>query len=381
VEQPNPSVHAVLLEAKYTGQALEILNAQEFVHPRYIVTKVDAQSAIPLRENITDDMLNRCLSSIGIHFGLTTLDEPRLKQAKPVDALSLIVSDWCKINDIQVEVSEDALANLPRKWEKLGNLILFPEGALSTHSWNLILKHHASNLLLLELAHALQADSIGLQHTIKDDQFRTSQVSMLLGTSHVNFVDNGVIYTFDAGKVMFSSGNITERQRIANIKMNGEIVIDAYAGIGYFTLPMLVHCGVAHVHACEINPHSVDGLRKGLRENQVEHKATLYQGDNQLAMAQLIGIADRVHLGLLPTSEPSWPAAIRCLKAEGGWIHVHINLEEHRVDDFAEELCHVFNQLAHGLGVRFQTRCEHIERVKWYAPHIRHVVYDLELRP
>eukprot|EP01050_Picozoa_sp_SAG11_P007581 SAG11_NODE_637_length_8033_cov_4.585707_10_plen_120_part_00 len=32
---------------------------------------------------------------------------------------------------------------------------------------------------------------------------------------------------------------------------------------GYFTLPLLVHAKVAHVHACELNPDSVAALRRG----------------------------------------------------------------------------------------------------------------------
>jgi hypothetical protein len=35
-----------------------------------------------------------------------------------------------------------------------------------------------------------------------------------------------------------------------------------YAGIGYFTLPLLVHVGATHLHACELNPDSIEAMRK-----------------------------------------------------------------------------------------------------------------------
>ena len=64
---------------------------------------------------------------------------------------------------------------------------------------------------------------------------------------------------------MFSSGNITERRRIGALDMSGETVVDAYAGVGYYAFPMLIHSGAARVHACEINPASLEGLRPVLK--------------------------------------------------------------------------------------------------------------------
>lgn len=40
---------------------------------------------------------------------------------------------------------------------------------------------------------------------------------------------------------MFSSGNITEKMRVARFDCSGQVVVDLYAGIGYYTLPYLVH--------------------------------------------------------------------------------------------------------------------------------------------
>lgn len=38
------------------------------------------------------------------------------------------------------------------------------------------------------------------------------------------------------------------------------------------------------------------------------------------------GVADRVVLGLLPSSEEGWPAALSALKPGGGVLHVHHNV-------------------------------------------------------
>ena len=68
---------------------------------------------------------------------------------------------------------------------------------------------------------------------------------------------------------MFSSGNGTEKKRKGEACKAGETVVDLYAGIGYFTLPFLVHGKAAHVHACELNDNSVEALKKGLEANSI----------------------------------------------------------------------------------------------------------------
>jgi tRNA G37 N-methylase Trm5 len=40
----------------------------------------------------------------------------------------------------------------------------------------------------------------------------------------------------------------------------------------YYTLPILVHAGVAKVYACEWNPHAIEGLKRGLAANGVESR-------------------------------------------------------------------------------------------------------------
>jgi tRNA/tmRNA/rRNA uracil-C5-methylase (TrmA/RlmC/RlmD family) len=60
---------------------------------------------------------------------------------------------------------------------------------------------------------------------------------------------------------MFSAGNAPERHRVARFRCEGEVVVDMYAGIGYFTLPYLIHAGAQLVHACEWNPNAVTALR------------------------------------------------------------------------------------------------------------------------
>ena len=191
-------------------------------------------------------------------------------------------------------------ALVPSKWERLGDLVLFPQEWRQAEAWVKVRQHPHITALWEAMAEALKVTALGVQAPIADDTYRSSQVEMLLGSSEVEFTDHGLTYAFDAAKVMFSSGNVTERRRIGAMNMQGEVVVDAYAGVGYYTFPMLVHAGAAHVHACEINPASIAGLRAGQPPNACMNRLTVHDGDNQVALHGLKGVADRCHLGLLP---------------------------------------------------------------------------------
>jgi tRNA wybutosine-synthesizing protein 3 len=160
--------------------------------------------------------------------------------------------------------------------------------------------------------------------------------------------------------------------------MAGEIVVDAFSGIGYYTLPMLVRSNAKHVYACELNPNSINALTKGAELNVVSDRLTIIEGDNQITLQRLTGIADRVHLGILPSSENTWPSALDCLKKSGGIIHIHMNVREKEIDSFVE---YCLEQIKHYAAQRdFNTiQLKHVEKVKWYAPHIRHIVIDVSI--
>ena len=179
---------------------------------------------------------------------------------------------------------------------------------------------------------------------------------------------------------MFSSGNVTERHRIGNIDMSGEIVVDAFAGIGYYTLPMLVRSNAEHVYACEINPNSIQALQNGAKLNNVSKRLTILEGDNLSTMKQVYSIADRVHLGILPSSEKAWQSAINCLKSSGGKLHIHMNVEEEKIDDFVAYCTDSIAKLAKQIGREGIVSAQHVEKVKWYAPRIRHIVVDISVR-
>ncbi|MDP6869603.1 MAG: hypothetical protein QGI21_02375 [Candidatus Poseidoniaceae archaeon] len=257
------------------------------------------------------------------------------------------------------------LNNPPKKWEIIGDLVIFPQDSFSeseTRNWE-------------QIASALGCNRVAIQAEIEPGIMRESRLKLVYGIDGwVVHRENFVEYEFDATKVMFSSGNITERRRMGGLNMSNEVVIDAYSGIGYYTIPMIKSAGAKHVHACEINPNSVEALNKGLRRNDLTNQCTIHEGDNRKTMKNLYGIADRVILGLIPSSQPTWGLAIKCIKPEGGIIHIHMNVHENEIEEWVSKTKDWFS-IASGRD----TSVLNLEKVKWYCPHIRHVVLDLKL--
>nr|CAD7402176.1 unnamed protein product [Timema poppensis] len=136
------------------------------------------------------------------------------------------------------------------------------------------------------ISSSLKVNRVALKNRIQTDGFRTPNVTLVWGLSPwVNYVDNEIKYGWDVERNMFSAGNAPERHRLGSLDCRKEVVVDLFAGIGYFTLPLLVHAKAEMVHACEWNPNAVTAL-----------------------------------------SRKSWPIACAALKSSGGTLHIHENV-------------------------------------------------------
>lgn len=78
----------------------------------------------------------------------------------------------------------------------------------------------------------------------------------------------GVIYTWSPEYSMFSQGNIIEKERMSALCAKGQVILDLYAGIGYWAFPLIKNAGASQVICCDWNPYSLLALYRGsLRNN------------------------------------------------------------------------------------------------------------------
>uniref|UniRef100_A0A915C1V2 tRNA(Phe) (4-demethylwyosine(37)-C(7)) aminocarboxypropyltransferase n=1 Tax=Parascaris univalens TaxID=6257 RepID=A0A915C1V2_PARUN len=207
--------------------------------------------------------------------------------------------------------------DLPKRWEKHGDLIIFPPNCFKHHDWRLI-----GRRLWQLTARSLKAERLGRKRIIDGDDFHTPHVDLLYGKDGwVEHVDNGVRYQYDVTKRMFSSSNISEKQRISEMDCHREVVVDMFAGIGYFTMAYLMNAHAKHVYAIDWHEDAVEALKKTLECNGITDRCTVIYGDARRVSPH--GVADRVNMGLVPSSRPYWLTGCRCLKSTGGILHIH----------------------------------------------------------
>lgn len=201
---------------------------------------------------------------------------------------------------------------------------------------------------------------------------------------------NGIYQYWAPIHTMFSRGNIKEKRRVLDFK-NINIVIDLYAGIGYFSFSYL-KSAASSLFAWEINPWSIEGFTRGcekngwkyvvFRENQDFNieiynelksngvKAFIFHESNIHApnrLNQLNLSISHINLGLLPSSKGSWDV-VKSI-SNSAQIHIHENVHINEFDRFKEIVKQSFNG-----------EFLHLEKVKTFAPDVWHIVVDFQLK-
>lgn len=264
-------------------------------------------------------------------------------------------------------LSEVEIARLPDHYVRLGDVLILDLADSGGRFGTVVAE---------AFARELGSRSVLVRSGPITGEFRLPQMSHVWGDpdTETTHVENGVRYRFDPARIMFSPGNLPERQRVASLPVRGETVVDLFAGIGYFTLPLAVHGRPDRIYACEKNPHAYGYLEENIRLNRVEEIVEPRLGDNRDVAP--IGQADRVLMGYLPEPTEFLPLALSCLKPAGGSIHYHTVVD---VPLFPQAAFHKMQETLSAL--HWNATLKESVTVKSYAPSQVHGVLDVEVRP
>ncbi len=190
---------------------------------------------------------------------------------------------------------------------------------------------------------------------------RKPKIEVIAGCKTTQTVhhEHGSQFMLDVSDIMWSKGNKEERARMLKMTKSGEIVVDMFAGIGYWTIFLAKKA--KKVYAIDINPKAIEYLRKNAFLNKVENKIEILQGDCRDFAPLLEGKADRIVMGYLYDTEKFLPYALKMAK-KGCIIHFHKNMGEKDKMKFPKNV-----------------KVLRMRKVKSYSPKIWHVVYDLKV--
>lgn len=209
-------------------------------------------------------------------------------------------------------------------------------------------------------------------------KFREPNIKIISGEKNTETIhkEHGIEYKLDVAKIMFSKGNINERQRLIDQVSEGETVVDMFAGIGYFSLGIAKFSEAKKIYSMELNPESYHYLWENIKLNQVTDKVVPMFGDCREeceSLSEMGRIADRILMGLLPTPKEYLDSVMKIIKNHGT-IHYHSTLGK---EEGYEKLMMEINTIALRYGM--QVELINFKEVKSYAPNVNHVVLDVKI--
>lgn len=259
------------------------------------------------------------------------------------------------------DLPKDVLERLPMRWEYVGKII--------------VIRLDANAEPYKERIGRVYAEELGMETVCVDKcgvtgEFRRPSMEIIYGHETESIrLENGILYDFDVTKVMFASGNVDERERMKMLDCTGETVVDMFAGIGYFTLPIAKFANPKKVIACEKNPDSFEFLVKNIKLNEVEDIVTPILGDNR-DLAYGTAFADRILMGYVQITADFLPKALEMIKPNG-IIHYH---DTFYVNEYEDRIKEIFDK--HCCG---RYKIENIREVKSFAPSVSHYVADVRI--
>jgi len=271
---------------------------------------------------------------------------------------------------VELALSEEMADKLPSGFQRIGDCIIVDLSKFDS-LWKK--KIGEGVLKLFPYIRTVCSKEGGISGT-----FREPSVLFVAGdqNTEVVHIENGIKYSFDSTKIMFAKGNVVERVRIPKQVVDGEIIVDMFAGIGYFSLAIGKLARPKKIYAIELNPVSFNFLQKNITLNKINSIEAI-NGDNRTIIDELVseGVkADRVIMGYLPPPKEFLPWAFRILK-KGGVLHyedlVTLTSERAEVKRIVEEV----NAIAHEYGRSVSLVFD--RKIKSYGPKIGHWVFDL----
>ena len=169
--------------------------------------------------------------------------------------------------------------------------------------------------------------SVFYQASAVEGDFRTRDLEILAGEdkTETEYKEFGCRFIVDVENAFFSPRLSTERERIANLIQNGEVVNNMFGGVGMFSI-LAAKKKNCTVYSLDINPTASELCERNIRLNKLKGKVISINGDaSETIRKQLNDKSDRTLMLLPERSDEFLDDAIKTTK-DGGIIHYYAHV-------------------------------------------------------
>ena len=227
-----------------------------------------------------------------------------------------------------------------------------------------------------EIADAVMASDLPCETVLNraspiEGELRVREWEVLAGdgteTVHREY---GHEFRLDVAAVYFSPRLATERRRVVEQVRKDETVVDMFAGVGPYAIPMATRG--ATVVACDLNEVAIEYLRGNAERNGVADRITSIAGDVRELTAEYADVADRLVMNLPHSADDFLDVAV-ALASDSCVIHYYDI--QHEDDPFGPGLA----AIRAAVGDEYDVTVETERVVRSYAPHEYNVCLDVRL--
>ena len=261
---------------------------------------------------------------------------------------------------LESKLSAEEINLLPSSYQTLGNIcvIKLPK-ELRKHN-DLIGKKILENFWQFKSVYAIERVT---------GEFRQPRIELIAGIAQKEIIvrENNCLFYLNPEIIMYSQGNHQEKKRMMQLVGDKpQLIVDMFAGIGYFTAPIAKQNPNCSIVAIEKNPEAFAYLEKNIRANYLQNITPLLGDCKKVLQNKNISKADRILMGLIPSCKKFIPAAMK-ISRKGTVLHYHGLVREGKeyvlLNDFGD----------------YKVKLLNTNIVKSYKPHVNHVVLDLEV--
>ena len=176
--------------------------------------------------------------------------------------------------------------------------------------------------------------SVFYQASAVEGDFRTRNLEIIAGedNTETEYREFSCKFIVDVENAFFSPRLSTERDRIANLIQEGEVMTNMFAGVGMFSI-IAAKKKKCTVYSLDINPIASNLCERNIKLNKLAGEVISINGDStQIINEQLENKSDRTLMLLPERSDEFLESAIKTTK-DGGIIHYYSHIHADKKSD------------------------------------------------